>query len=899
MVTQTIEQPAQYPAHLEADVVLRSGRTLRIRPIKPEDIGNLRTFYSELSPESLHSRFFDVCTPDVAVAASPTVVDYDHTFGVVGEWSGEIVAVAHYFSSKRHPESAEVAFAIADRAQGCGIGSLLLERLAVVARTRGIERFEAETLSSNTRMLDVFLGSGFSISHKSERGVVTLSFPIASTPTFRTAAAGRAQKAAYASMKPIFEPRSIAVIGASRRAGALGTEIVHNLRTTGFSGELYAINPSGAEIDGIKSVPSLAAVEGPVDLAIIAVPAAHVETVVDDCIAKHVGAIVVITAGFGETGAEGAAHERRLLEKVRAAGIRMVGPNCMGVINTNPGVNLHATFSRVFPPAGNVAMSSQSGALGLAVLDYARSLNIGLSTFISVGNKVDVSGNDLIQYWAEDPNTDVILLYLESFGNPRKFTEIARRVAKQKPIVCVKAGRSAAGAKAAASHTGALATSDGIVADLFRQAGIIRTDTLEELFDVASLLAQQPLPRGKRVAVMTNAGGPGILAADTCEANGLELVTLSDDTLKQLRDFLPAAASVGNPVDMIASASAEQYAKTMRLLLADPNVDAVVVIYIPVLPDHAADVANAIREGAAGANDKTVVATFMGANITAPPLGKVPSFPFPERAVAALARAVAYAEWRTRPDIPETKFDDFDVDKLRAIIDRRVAAGGGWLDPVDTFDLLDAARIPLARVELARSEEEAIDAAMRLGLPVALKAYGELLLHKSDVGGVILALQDEPSVARAFRELQEKLGETMTGAIVQPMASGGVEVMVGVTEHPTFGHVVAYGAGGTLVELLSDVAFRIHPLTDLDAHDMIAEAKCSKLLAGFRGTPPADRAAVNEILMRVSALLDVCPEIRELDINPLKVFERGAMVVDARINVQAIVPGPPSRRVAY
>jgi succinyl-CoA synthetase alpha subunit/GNAT superfamily N-acetyltransferase len=539
-----------YPAHLEADVVLRNGRTLRIRPVRANDGERLRAFFMTLSPETLHARFFAMCTADQALLYAPASVDYVHEFGVVGEVGDRIVAVAHYFASPRHPSLAEVAFAIADDQQGCGIGTLLLEKLAVAGRLNHIERFEAELLSHNARMLDVFLSSGFDVLRRSDEGTIHVSFAIGATASSRSHTASRAQHAAYESMKPIFAPRSIAIVGVGRRPGQLGHEILSNLRRSGFNGELFAVNPHAKDIDGVHSYPSVTEIPFQVDLAILVVPAPEVERVIDDCVTKGVRGVVVITAGFGETGEVGRDAERRLLDKVRAAGMRMVGPNCMGVINTDPAIRMHGTFAATYPPAGNVAMSSQSGALGVAILDYARSLNIGFSTFLSVGNKADVSGNDLIQYWAEDKRTDVILLYLESFGNPRKFAEIARRVGKSKPIVLVKAGRSASGARAAASHTGALASSDVIVADLLRQAGVIRTDTLEELFDVASLLANQPLPRGRRVAILTNAGGPGILAADACEAHGLTLAPLSEATVVRLRSFLPAAASVGNPVDM-------------------------------------------------------------------------------------------------------------------------------------------------------------------------------------------------------------------------------------------------------------------------------------------------------------------------------------------------------------
>jgi acetyl coenzyme A synthetase (ADP forming)-like protein len=901
-----------YPAQFESDVVLRTGRTLHIRPIRPGDTDALLRFYAELSPASLHARFFDMPSPERASAASPANVDYVSEFGAIAELKDEIVGVAHYFASRHHPDVAEVAFAIADEAQGCGAGTKLLETLVVAARDHGIERFTAEVLADNQRMLDVFLGMGFEVASRTADGATHLSFPIAPTREAEQLAAQRSQTAAYASMRPIFAPRSIAVIGASKRPGQLGHEILHNLRASGFHGALYAINPNATEIDSVPSFPSLAALGAAnearrstaeaIELAIIAVPADLVESALDDCIAGGVSAVVVISAGFGETGEEGRRREQKLLEKVRNAGIRMVGPNCMGVLNTDPSVQLHATFAPVYPPSGTVAMSSQSGALGLAVLDYARSLNIGFSTFISVGNKADVSGNDLIQYWAEDPNTDVILLYLESFGNPKKFGEIARRVGKTKPIVAVKAGRSAAGAKAASSHTGALATSDAVVDHLFRQAGIIRTETVEEMFDVAALLANQPLPKGRRVAILTNAGGPGILAADACEANGLQLAQMSDDTTKALRAFLPAAASVGNPIDMIASATADQYRRSLEILLADPSIDAVVVIYIPVIPTDAADVAAAITSscnaGSPACAPKTILATFMSASgVTS--LAPVPAFPFPERAVNALALATRYAEWRARPAGEIVSFDDVDPDALRSIVEGSCARGGGWLHPLEVSAMLRAAGIAAPTNVFVTSSDQAMDAAASLGFPVALKAYGPDLLHKSDVNAVCLNLRYEYSVVVAYEELARTLGKKMTGAIVQPMIAGGVEMMIGATWQPSFGHIIACGAGGTLVELLGDVAFRIHPLTDIDAADLIAGTRISRLLQGFRGTPPSDVATLKSTILRLSALLDICPEIREVDINPLKVLEHGVSALDVRIRVEPITASNPSRRVSY
>ncbi len=886
-----------YPAHLEADVVVRTGRTLRIRPLRRGDETALRAFFAGLSPGALHSRFFDLRSVDAAMASAPVDLDYDDAFGLLGEVNGAIAGVAHYFRLRHHRERAEVAFTIADRHQGCGIGTRLLERLAEVARGHGIMRFEAEVLASNGPMLAVFESSGFETTIGSTHGVVLVTLDLSETMAFVEHSAARAQTAAAASMKPIFAPRSIAVVGAGRRRGNLGGAILRNLRGR-FRGALYAVNPQASEIDGVRSYPSVRSIGAEVDLAVIAVPAAHVESVIDDCVAAGVPAVVVISAGFGETGRPGRELEQRILEKARAAGMRMVGPNCMGVINTDPDVAMQATFASVDPSRGNIAMSSQSGAIGLAVLDYARSQNVGFSSFISVGTKADVSGTDLIQYWAEDPATDVMLLYLESFGNPRKFAEIARRVSKQKPIVAVKAGRSAAGARAAQSHTGALASSDAIVADLFRQAGVIRTDTLEEMFDVASLLAQQPLPAGRRVGIITNAGGAGILAADACEAKGLQLPVLPTESASKLREFLPAAASVNNPVDMIASASADDYRRTLEILLEDDAFDAILVIYIPVLPTDAEVVAAALRDVATRPNGKTILATYMGAHDAPQVLCPIPAFGFPERAVAALAHAVSYAEWRKRPIGSVPVFPDLDEAAARGVVETVIARGGGWLDPGETAALLAAAGVAVPASEIVHSSDDAMEAAMRIDGKVAVKAMGPALLHKTEAGGVRLNL-DECAAAEAFTDLQAKLGDAMTGALVQQMVPDGVEVMIGITDDPTFGHVLAYGAGGTLVELLHDVTFRLHPLSDAMVDAMVDEARITKLMRGFRGAKPGDIVALKEALLRISALLTICPEVRELDINPLKVLERGVIALDARVRIEPLADAPPSRRVTY
>lgn len=893
------EGPAPYPAHEECDVVLKSGSTLRLRPIRPDDAGRILDFYNRLSPDSLYFRFFSVPKLDAEKAQGFCSVDYENSFALVGETGGRIVAVAHYYRNPSHPDRAEAAFTVEDVLQGQGIGTRLLERLAEIARAHGIRTFEAEVLGANRRMIGVFRNCGFELEQSFEDGFGRMVFSLTPTPRFEKMYAERSGQAAAASMRRLFEPGVVAVVGASRERGKIGAEILHNLVATGFTGRVVAVNPKAKEIEGAACYPRLADVPGPVDLAVLAVPAEKVAAAVEDCVAKGVEAIVVITAGFSETGEEGRRREAALVEKIRAAGIRMVGPNCMGIVNTDPKVRLNATFSPVFPPEGRVALSSQSGALGLALLDYAAQLNLGISTFVSVGNKADVSGNDLVQYWAQDPRTDVILLYLESFGNPARFSRIARRVARVKPIVAVKSGRSGAGARAASSHTGALAETDAVVDALFRQAGVIRTDTLEELFDVAALLAHQPVPRGKRVAILTNAGGPAILAADACSAQGLELAPLSAAAAAQLRSFLPAAASVGNPVDMLAPAGPAEYEKGLSLLLAEENVDSVIVIFIPPVATEPEAVAAAIVSAARNAPGKPVLATFMSAKGAPGVLRPIPTYPFPESAAIALARATAYGEWRREPPGSAPGFPDLQIEAARGVVEKALARGGGWLPPLESQALLSSFGISAAPVREARDAEEAVRAARELSFPVAVKAVGPTILHKTEVGGVRLGLADEEAVRAACRDLAERLGARLTGFLVQPMSPGGVEVIVGVTYDATFGPLVLYGSGGTLVELLGDVAFRLHPLTDRDAAALLDDVKGTALLRGFRGAPPADEAALRDLLLRVSALVESCPEVREMDLNPVKVFARGVSVLDARVRVGRPPAPLPSRRIAY
>lgn len=860
----------------ECDVVLRDGSTIHLRPLQPGDVPLLTSLIG-------------------AAAAGTSSQDV----ALLAEAGGTPVAIAAYRRDAPTATHADVRVTIDPALAGRGVGTRMLEILARAAWADGIRVFDARVHRDDQPLMNMLTASGFAIERTLDAGFYRVTLSLAHTPVYQDRAAERSEAAATASMKSFFEPKTVAVIGASHERGKIGAEVLHNIIKDGYTGRLFAVHPSASVIDGIPAFPHVTLIPGDVDLAVIVVPARHVSTVVDDCIQKKVKAIVIISAGFAETGTTGRELEADVLAKVRRAGMRMVGPNCMGLINTNPAVRLNATFAPASAPAGGVAMSTQSGALGLAILDYARELHIGLSTFVSVGNKADVSSNDLVQYWASDPRTSVILLYVESFGNPRKFSQIARRVGLRKPIVAVKSGRSASGARAASSHTGALATRDVIVDAMFRQAGVIRTETLEELFDVAMLLANQPIPRGKRVAILTNAGGPGILAADACEAHGLTLPTLGEATTAMLRSFLPAEASVVNPIDMIASATPSQYEQSLTALLKDDAVDSVLVIFIPPLVTRIDEVAAAVRRAATGAPDKTIIGIFMTFKGAPSEIAPIPCFRFPEAAAVALARAAEYGAWRRQPPGIVPVFTDIDQDAVRRVIDRALTRGGGWTTPDESRELLESAGIGVAAQAMAASEEDAVRAAAGLGYPVVLKAVGARIIHKTELGAVIVNLRDEASLRTAWRDLSTRLGDAMTGALVQEMVGGGVEMLVGMVLDPTFGPVLACATGGTQAELFADGQFRLYPLTETDADAMVDGLRGAALLRGYRGAPPADERALKTALLRLSAIVGVCPEIQEIDINPLLVLPGGVRAVDARIRLERLTARKPTGRVAY
>jgi acetyl coenzyme A synthetase (ADP forming)-like protein len=892
---------AEYPVAWESDVVLSDGGTVRVRPIRPDDEARLLGLYERLSDESLYLRFFSpVPAPTAAHLERLTTVDYDQHMALVAQLGDDIVAVARY--DRTGGDEAEVAFSVQDDQQGRGLGTLLLEHLAVVARSKGITTFTADTLPNNARMLNVFADAGWAAQRSFVDGTVRVRFSIEPTTDSIAAIEARESRAEGASTARLLAPRSIAVIGASRRAGTIGHELFRNLLAYDFQGPVYPVNPTSVSVAGVRAYPSILDIPDTIDVALVVVPADTVPAVVDDCAKKGVHGVVIISAGFAEVGSSGRDAEQAIVATARRNGMRVIGPNCLGIVNTSPDVQMNATFAPVVPVRGPVAFLSQSGGLGIELMSRTGELGIGVSEFVSVGNKSDVSGNDLLQHWETDPNTEVILFYLESFGNPRKFARLARRIARRKAIVAVKGGRTQAGSRAASSHTAALASPDVAVDALFRQAGVIRVDTLEQLLDTAQVLAHQPLPPGRRVAIIGNAGGPGILAADACAGAGLDVPELTAATQAALRAFVAVDASVRNPIDLVASATAEQYERALRVVLADAEVDAVLAMFVPPLVTEAADVAHAIARAAGDAGTKPVVACFLGrAGVPEALRGgtdarTVPSFAFPEAAAHALARAAELADWRRRPTGTVPEYHDIDEAAARRLVDEQLRtrppdADGVWLDATASAALLACFGIPVLAPRRVHSADEAAAAATELGYPVVLKAGAPDLVHKTDVGGVALRLPDADAVRAAYSAMADRLGDEMGGGIVQRMAAPGIETIVGVTQDPSFGPLVLFGYGGVAAELLADRTLRLVPMTDVDAGEVVRSLRSSPLFFGYRGQPAVDVAALENLLLRVATLADVVPEVSEMDLNPVIVSEHGAVAVDVKVRVQ-LAPAP-------
>ncbi|HST18052.1 MAG TPA: GNAT family N-acetyltransferase [Gaiellaceae bacterium] len=864
------------------DVILRDGGTLRLRPPGADDADALLAFYAGLSDRSRYLRFHGARRVERDLVEPVLDPDWVDTGALVGTLDDRIVALASY-ARLRDPEAAELGFAVADEEQGRGIGTRLVEQLAARASAAGVVRFVAEVMAENRPALGVFADAGFELARELDGGCVELVFPIAETAHLRGRVDERDHAGVVASLRPFFEPATVAVIGASRRRGSIGGELFRNIVDGDFQGAAFPVNRSGEPVAGVRAYRSIEEIPDPVDLAVVCVPGSRVHAAAESALRHGTRALCVISSGFAETGDDGAAAQERLLALVRAHGARLVGPNCLGIAATGRGLN--ATFAPRALPPGRIGFSSQSGALGLALLEQASERRLGFSAFVSVGNKADVSSNDLLEWWETDPETDVVLLYLESFGNPRKFGRIARRVARSKPILALKAGATGSGARAASSHTAALAGSEVATDALFDQAGVLRARTLEELVDAAALLSSQPLPRGRHVAVVTNAGGLGILCADACEAAGLQLPALGADARAALFAVLPTEASVANPVDLLGSATAATYEAALPVLLADPAVDALIVLFVPPVVAGPDEVAAAIRTAVANAaTDKPVLAVVISGEGTPAALREhgspVAAFPFPESAARALGLAAQRADWLRHPSGTTTALDGIVPAAARAIVDAALAdAPDAWLDAAAARRLLQAYGIPVVQERVVASADEAVAAARELRLPVVLKTAAPGA-HKTESGGVALDLKDEAEVRAAF----ERIGAP---ALVQPFVKDGAELLAGATQDPVFGPLVAFGPGGVFAELIGDASFRIAPLTDRDAEELVTSGKAGRLVAGFRGAPAADAGALVDLVLRLSRLADDLPEVAELDLNPVLARSDSCVAVDARVRVTA------------
>ncbi|RMB82813.1 bifunctional GNAT family N-acetyltransferase/acetate--CoA ligase family protein [Streptomyces shenzhenensis] len=927
----------EYPAHWEADVVLRDGGTARIRPITVDDAGRLVSFYEQVSDESKYYRFF---APYPRLSAKDvhrfTHHDFVDRVGLAATVGGEFIATVRYdrigtagAPATAPADEAEVAFLVQDAHQGRGVASALLEHIAAVARERGIRRFAAEVLPANTKMIKVFMDAGYTQKRSFEDGVVRLEFDL--EPTARSLAVQRAreQRAEARSVRRLLAPRSVAVLGVGRTPGGVGRGVLGNIRDAGFTGSLYAVNTAFpeelTEVEGVPAYRSVRDIEGPVDLAVVAVPTEQVTEAVTDCGEHGVQGLVVITAGYAESGPEGHERQRALVRHARTYGMRLVGPNAFGVINTSPEVRLNASLAPEPPRPGRIGLFAQSGAIGIALLSrlHRRGGGVtgvtGVSTFVSSGNRADVSGNDLIQYWYDDPDTDVVLMYLESIGNPRKFTRLARRTAAAKPLVVVQGAGSAPQGHAVRATRLPHAT----VSALLRQAGVVRVDTITELVDTGLLLARQPLPAGPRVTILGNSESLGLLTYDRCLAEGLR----------------PA-----RPLDLTTGATAEDFHGALSRALADDTCDAVVVTAIPAIGEGSpgdAELARALRSAAAAAPAKPVLVVHVelgglaealsAAAGTAPRAGApapaddarnppaqeppaaprdqqsgapeapregsrlIPAYPAAERAVRALAEAVRYAQWRreaARPGrVPE--YEDIDEKGAAELIDGLLTRGQGLtIGSEETCALLGRYGIHVRRAPAAPTPDDAAEAARSLGYPVALKATAPHLRHRADLGGVRLDLADEEQLRRAYTELTELFGKPAElRPVVQAMAPRGVDTVVRAVIDPAAGAVLSFGLAGAASQLLGDMAHRLIPVTDREATSLVRAIRTAPLLFGWRGSAPVDTPALEELLLRVSRLVDDHPEVVAVTLEPVVVAPHGLSVLGATVRLAP----PPAR----
>jgi acyl-CoA synthetase (NDP forming)/GNAT superfamily N-acetyltransferase len=901
-------EPASQPANVRGASVyalLADGTTIEIRPATPGDLPMVRAMHEAMSEDNTYLRFFSLsklsAEREAARVCRAPAADHAALLAFRGR---DLVGVATYEPAGR-ASTAEIALAVADDMHGRGVGTLLLEHLVSAARRHGVRTFVAPVLSENAEMLKVLADAGLSARRQYEDGVVEFACDVPHGDAdphlepYLRAVERREGRADVASLRHVFRPASVAVVGASRRPGTVGRAILHNIVSGGYAGRVYAVNPHTDHMEGVRCVASVSALPEPAELAVIAVPPAAVPAVADECGRSGVKAMVVITSGLD------APQGADLLAACRRYGMRLVGPNCFGV--AVPGIGLDATFAARHPAAGQVGLVMQSGGLGFVLVDRLSRMGLGISSFASVGNKYDVSSNDLLTWWEQDATTRVAVLYIESFGNPRKFARTARRVSAAMPVLAVQAGSSAAGQRAAASHTAAAATPLVTREALFQQAGIIEAGSLGELLDAAALLGSQPAPAGRSVAVISNIGGAGVLAADACTASGLNVHKTSAETRRRLHALVPPDGAVGGPVDTTAAVPETSFRRCLELVAADEGVDAVLALVLSTAATG--DLVTAVRAAdvsvplAAVVLDQTEAVSLLpraagpGADGTAGQPGFIPSYAYPEAAAHALARAATYGTWRSRPPGHIPELGDVREDEASALV-RAFLHGspdGGWLPPGKVAALLDCYGIPLARLTPVTSASGAVSAAADLGGPVVLKADVPGLVHKSDADAVQLDLRTEADVRSAYDRLTGKFGQTAR-VLIQPMVTGGTEVIVGVVQEPVFGPLVVFGLGGVATDVLADRAARLAPLTDTDADELIHSIRSAPLLLGYRGAEPADLQALRETLLRVSRLADDLPEVAELDLNPVIARPDGATAVDARIRLMPADPQDPFLR---
>lgn len=878
------ELPPGYPTQWEADVVLRDGSVAHMRPIKPSDIEAIHRFHSGQSEESIYMRFFAplrrLSDKDVHRF---THVDYVERVALVATLREDIIGIGRY--DKVNATSAEVAFNISDHYQGKGIGSVMLEHLAAIAQEMGITQFVAEVLPQNRKMLAVFSEAGYEVKRTIEDGVVSVRFDIHPTEQSQAVRLSREHRAEAKSMQTLLFPTSIAVVGASRREDSIGTTFLANIKAQRFTGRLHAVNPGAEEILGVPCLPMVSDIEGGVDLAVIAVPAERVLAVVDDCANAGVRALVVVSSGFAETGEEGAELQRELVRRARGAGMRIVGPNSFGIINTHDDVRLNASLTPRVPPAGHLGLFVQSGALGVAVLDTAARRNLGVSAVASSGNRVDVSGNDFMQYWIDDERTHAVGLYLESMGNPRKFSRIARNLAGTKPVMVVKSGVTAYGVPPGHTVRPTKARPE-VFASMLRQAGVIRVHNVHQMFDVAQLVIHQPLPQGPRVAIVTNSSALGAITADTCVSAGLEVVH--------------------GPVDLPSEASAEDFTRALEAAFEDEQVNSVLTCFIPPLVTEDEAVGTAVSQ-VSSRYEKPCVATFLGMRgireVTSGDDSKrraVPLYDMPEDAVHSLRRATQYGQWLAKDKGEVVAPVGINARAAEQLVDSvlKQSPDGRALTPDETAQLLGAYGITLWPAVPVANADEAVAAAEEMGYPVVLKSISPLVRHQSNLSGVRVDLASDEAVREAYAGLNDRLAPLDANRfVVQKMASPGVSCVVESDEDPLFGPVVAFSLAGPLNELLEDIAYRIPPLTDVDVAEMVTSIKSAPLLHGHRGADPVHRAALSDLIARISVLADDRPEIASLTLNPVNATPAGIDVLGADCHV---APAPrradPGRR---